>query len=127
MRRLYVPEGGNAVKRGGCLTAYLLLGLILTPLNGLWLLLKMRGIQESLPPITRSAVPVLTFISLVNIAFLLAIWKWKRWGCYGFCASTFAAFLYSVIIGVPVVWTLVGLVPIVIIVILIRPIWHHFE
>ena len=115
------------MKRGGCLTAYLLLGLILNPLSVLWFLLKMRGIQENLPPIARLAVPVLTFIGLVNIAFLLVIWKWKRWGCYGFCVSTFAVFLYNVIIGVSVVWTLLGLLPIVVIVILIRPIWHHFE
>jgi hypothetical protein len=113
-------------KRGGCLTAFLILMLIGNPLAGLYYLLAGSTVRQSLPTLPEWAIPVLGLLALANFVFAIAIWKWKRWGVYGFVGSSLVAFLVN-LIGIGILVALFGLVGVVILAFLLRPIWHQMD
>lgn len=121
-------------KRGGCLTAFLIMTLIMVPLAGLYYLLEAFGVRlatfgvrQAIPSMPGWSIPVLGLLSIPIFLFSLAIWKWKKWGIYGFCASASLAFVINLSIGVPIAGALLGLVSIVILVLLVSRVWSYME
>lgn len=95
-------EESHPRKRGGCLTAFLVVVLVANLWGGLSTLLA--GPIPDFPP----ALPVVAvFLSLANCVFVVGIWKWKRWGVYGFVATV----LVGVAINVHIFGVLEALPP----------------
>jgi hypothetical protein len=113
-------------KRGGCLTAFLILMAIANPLTGLYYLFAGSAVQQALPTILSWVIPVLGLLALANFAFALGMWNWKRWGVYGFVASTAIVFLLNAI-TISVLAALLGLIGVAILILLVRPIWSEME
>lgn len=113
-------------KRGGCLTAFLVLMLILNPLTGLYYLFAGSTVRQSLPSMPGWVIPVLGLFALANFVFALGTWNWKKWGVYGFAASSLVIFVVNVI-AIGFVPALLGLVGLVILAFLVRPVWNQME
>ena len=94
------PLGADAKRRHGCLTAWLVLmaaGNTLTAL--VYADLTVVGLPQV--PAFREAwtAPVLGALGVANVVFAIALLRWKRWGFYGFAATTVAAFCVNITIG----------------------------
>ena len=59
--------------------------------------------------------------------FALAVWRWKKWGVYGFLGTTVVAMICNVAMGVALMTIALGLIGAVILVALVRPRWAHFS
>jgi hypothetical protein len=74
-------------RRGGCLTAYLILMLIANCSTASLYLFATSLIRESLPDYPVWASPLLALFALANFGFAVALWNWKTWAMYGLVAS----------------------------------------
>lgn len=113
-------------KRGGCLTAFLVLMLIANPLTGLYYLFAGSTVRQALPSMPGWVIPVLALFALANFVFALGMWNWKKWGVYGFAASSLLIFVVNVI-AIGFVPALLGLVGLVILAFLVRPVWNQMK
>ena len=117
-----VPER----KRGGCLTAWLILMMVFNPLVTIYYLVSGSAIQNSMPAYPSWGIPVMIVLTLVNLACAIALWGWRKWGLYGLIASSLVAFLINVFtLGFAA--SVSGLVGIVIMIALVRPVWKQME
>ena len=115
------------VKRGGCLTAFLILMLVANSLTSLLYLLFSGIIRQASPNIPGWVTIILGIFGAINFLLSLAIWKWKKWGLYGFGASTVIVFIINLSIGTPILNSLFGLLGIIILAFLVKPLWNNFE
>jgi hypothetical protein len=113
-------------QRGGCLTAFLILMLVVNPLTGLYYLFAGSSLSQSLPSLPGWAVPALGVLALVNFVFALAIWNWKKWGVYGFAASSAIVFVIN-LISLGLLPALTGLVGLGLLAYLLRGVWQFME
>lgn len=90
-------------------------------------LLAGNMIKNSLKIQQEWIIPVLGFLSLVNIVFAIGIWNWKKWGIYGVYIVALIAFVINISLGVSVVRSLFGLALPVVLFFLIRPLWEHYS
>jgi len=119
-------QGKTAPKRGGCLAAFLILMMIVDPLVCLYYLFAGSTVTEALPNIPGWYLPLLILWCLIDFACALAIWNWKKWGVYGFGASSFLGFiLNSIYFGI--LFSISGLLGIVLLFFLIRSSWDQME
>jgi hypothetical protein len=77
----------DAKKRHGCLTAWLVLTIVANSASALWYALRSETIRRSLPNAPGWALPVLIIFALFNVVCAVALFQWKKWGFWGFCAS----------------------------------------
>jgi hypothetical protein len=97
-------------QRHGCLTAWLVLVIIA---NALVALLYVAGggvVAASLPSSRGWLVPVLAVLALANVAFAIALFLWKRWGFYGFVASSLVGLVVNIAAGINPAQAVFGLV-----------------
>ncbi len=115
-------------KRGGCLTAWLIFMLIANSLTALYYLVSL-AIGEGLPGIPQWAKYILAVGCILNIVFAVAILRWKRWGVYGFGFVSIVAFIFNLATGLPIFNPIaaLGLVGIIVLVILVRPVWEYIK
>ena len=104
------------------MTAFLIVAFIANPLSGLFYLFSGSTITN-LPQWT---IPVMGLFSFANFVFALAIWKWKKWGAYGFAASALAAFVINVLY-VGIGGAVMGLLGAAILAFLLRDVWAQME
>ena len=113
-------------KRGGCLTAWLILMLIANPLVAVYYLAAGHTVKQALPNLPEYAIPLLIFLGIANFVFALAIWSWKKWGMYGFACSAAIAFIIN-LTNLGVGPSLLGLVGVGILVALVSPVWKQMD
>ncbi len=113
-------------KRGSCLTAFLILMLIGNPLVAISYLLNGSAVSQSVPAMPEWAIPVLGLVAIANFVFAIALWQWKKWGMYGFAASSVVTFFINAI-GVGFGIALFGFLGVVILGFLLRPVWNQME
>jgi hypothetical protein len=112
-------------KRGGCLTAFLILAAIANPLVGLYYLAQGSTLSQMLPDIPPWIFPVLGILSLANLGFVIAIWQWKKWGAYGFFATAAIVFVMNALtIGAGAFSVLLG---VALLGFLLRSVWDEME
>jgi len=65
----------------------------------------------------------------LNIASSVAVWKWKRRGVYVLSITTIAIFLINMwaLQRIIIIIGSVGLVEIIVLAILVRPVWKYLE
>lgn len=109
-------------KHSGCLTLFLALAIVGNALYALLTWVMALDTPSSLQPL-------LIFSGLLSIAcvgFAIAIYKWKKWGVYGYIGAISITMLINLAAG-EIVWALQGLLPIALLSYLVRDSWRHME
>jgi hypothetical protein len=101
-------------KRHVCLTAWLILMIIANALTSLAYLMGSQSIRQQFPQAPPWVFTVLGVMALINIVCALALWKWKKWGFYGFVASSLVALAINLMVGVTIYKALFGVIGFVI-------------
>jgi hypothetical protein len=111
-------------QRGGCLTAFLLLLIVAYPLLALSYWLGSALIKRAVPAMPDWFSPVMALACLYDFAFAIAIWKWRRWGVFGYGVITVLVFVANLAIGWPLIRALPGLLGFLVLLGLLRPQWR---
>jgi hypothetical protein len=77
--------------RHGCVTAWLVLIIVLNALFTLAVHLLRQRFPNLVPPGESWQIPVSLALCLANIVCAVALLNWKRWGFYGICAISATA------------------------------------
>ena len=101
-------------QRHGCLTAYLILMIIANSLTSLVYLVGGQSLRQQFPQMPTWAIPVLAALGLVNLTCAIALWRWKKWGFFGFIGSSLAAFVINLMVGISIYHALIGVIGFVI-------------
>ncbi len=83
-------------KRHGCVTAWLILGLVGGVFTVLVYLVFYGAIMEFLAEFSEDAMnqiaklnnTMLGIVGILNVVFTIAVFKWKKWGFWGLVASS---------------------------------------
>jgi hypothetical protein len=97
-------------QRHGCLTAWLVLVIVLNAIVSLVYLFGSSAVGSTLPSSRGWAIPVLAVLALVNVACAVALFLWKRWGFYGLVATSVVTFAINIALGINVLQAAFGLV-----------------
>jgi len=106
-----MTDGKN---RHGCLTAWLVVMIIMNSLSALMYLFGSDAIRQALLKMPGWSFPVLIVLSLFNTVCAFALFKWKKWGFWGFCASSVFALFINLSIGLGIGTILSGLIGIIV-------------
>ena len=106
--------------RGGWLTAFLIFMLVASAFTAVIYLFGSAAVKENLPSMPDWAPPVLALFAIAKSVFALAIWRWKKWGMYGFAVSGLATLIVNLVSGVPILSAFLELVAVVILFGLLR-------
>ncbi len=107
------PPPVKPKQRHGCLTAWLIFIIVAC---ALFIILYLAGsalISETLD-LAGWVIPVLIILLLVEIACAIALFMWKKWGFWGFCAIAVFSFIINMALGLGIVTSIGGLVSIAI-------------
>lgn len=113
-------------KRGGLLTAWLILMLIANAGTTVFYFLAGSLITTLLPTIPSWAPYVLGVMSLLNFVFTIFLFKWKKWAFFAFCGMAGIALVINIVIGTGIS-SLFGLLGPVILYLLLRSKWNYLE
>jgi len=120
----------NQVKRSGCLTAFIIILIVLYALGALGAFLAGPLVAGLMPEYAANASNSIFsgILSLLSIVFLIGVWKYKKWGFYGFAAAAVVSIIISVMTtGNILVSVISGLIFPAILYFLIRPVWNHMS
>ena len=96
-------------QRHGCLTAYLVFMIVANSASTLVYLVGSEAIRRNTPNMPAWAFPVLIVLGIFNLVCAIALFRWKKWGFWGFVASAVIAFAVNLSIGIAPGFALVGL------------------
>ena len=74
-------------QRHGCLTAWLVLMILINSVISLVFIFRGDEISQTTPGADQLTVIILTFLSAFNVVCAVAIAKWKRWGFWTVIAT----------------------------------------
>jgi hypothetical protein len=97
-------------QRHGCLTAWLIVAIILNSIVALVYLFGSSAVASGIQTSRGWLIPVLAALAAVNVACAVAIFLWKKWGFYGFAATSAVAFVVNLALGINFVQALFGLI-----------------
>jgi hypothetical protein len=97
-------------QRHGCLTAWLVVIIVVNSVVALLYLFAGSAIASTFAISRGWAIPVLVIVSAANIGFAIALFLWKKWGFYGFVATSVLALAVNLAIGLNPVQAVFGLV-----------------
>lgn len=97
-------------QRHGCLTTYLVFMMVVNSATSILYLVGAEGIKQSVPNIPDWAFPILSIVGIFNLACAIALFRWKKWGFWGFVASSVGAFLINLSIGLGIGSAVGGLI-----------------
>jgi len=72
------------------------------------------------------AVMLSSILSIANLVSVVALFKWRKWGFFAFCASTLVAVIENIVLGSGV-FALEGFVSIAILYLLLRSKWNLLQ
>jgi hypothetical protein len=116
-------ESSNKPGRGGCLTAFLILAIIGNSLTGLYYLYTGISNVET----ERLIVFLLPFlVSVLAVVFAIAMWKFKKWGVYGYAGLLIINAILNLLAGgwTQLLATAIGLV--ILLYLFKKPVWDDF-
>ena len=97
-------------QRHGCLTAFLVLMVIVNSVSPILYLLGSSYIKQALPNAPSWLFAVLAVLGIFNVVCAIALFKWKKWGFWGFCASAVVALIVNISIELGIAQSLFGLI-----------------
>ncbi|HEX2092725.1 MAG TPA: hypothetical protein VHG28_10000 [Longimicrobiaceae bacterium] len=86
--------------RHGCLTTFLVVIVLANTLIALLYLLNGDAVAADAPTPWPGAIQLLGLIAICNVMFAVAVFRWKKWGFYGFAASTIIVLGINLSIGI---------------------------
>jgi hypothetical protein len=104
-------ETTNETKqRHGCVTAWLVLMIILNSLTALLYLFGGDIISKNLQAgISNTMLILLAILGIMNVVFSVILFLWKKWGFWGFIITSIGAFVINLSIGLGVGQSILGL------------------
>jgi hypothetical protein len=96
------------------LTAWLIAMIVMSAFAALVYFLAGGFLREKLPDASPPLLTGLAALAVLNIGFAIALWNWKKWGFWGYCATSLSAFIINMSMGTGLGSSLVGLLGIVI-------------
>ena len=116
----------RSIKRGGWLTAYLVLMFIANSSSSYSYFVNANTIIELVPKAGLGIIYFLGAISLFNVILTAGVWFWRKWGVYGFYSVAVIAFFLNLYLGMGVLTSLLGLLGAFILFLLTRNKWSNF-
>jgi hypothetical protein len=99
----------TAKTRHGCLTAWLILMIVLNSATALFYLLGTETMQQAFPTAPRALFFLLALLGVFNLVCAIALFRWKKWGFWAFCGSSVLALLVNLSLGLGIRSTVLGL------------------
>ena len=96
-------------QRHGCLTAWLILMIVANSLAAIVTPMSVQNIQQTMPNFPTWLVWPIVLMAILNIVFAVALFNWKKWGFFGFAATTIISFSLNIYAGVGIAQSIVGL------------------
>lgn len=112
--------------RGGCLSAFLALMILVNAFTALLYLGGPRLVSHPFPGAPHRVLLLLGLGALLNILFAILVWQWRRVGVYGFVAIALLVFPLNLHAGVPVFEAAFGLLGPVLLVGAVWTRWARF-
>jgi hypothetical protein len=100
--------------RHGCLTAWLIFVILANAATAISTPLMYDAIKQTTPGASPASIALIAVAGAANIIFALALFRWKKWGFFGFVASSLLAFCINIYVGLGIAPSVLGLVGIVI-------------
>ena len=98
-------------QRHGCVTAWLIIMIILNSFIAIMYLLFGHVIAQNLPhDVSTPLIMLLGLAGLGNVVFAVMLLKWKKLGFYGFVVSSLIIFIINLSIGLGILQSLLGLI-----------------
>jgi membrane-associated HD superfamily phosphohydrolase len=102
-------------QRHGCVTAWLILIIVLNSLTALLYLLAGDYIQQNLPTeIPTYMMILLAVLAILNVLFAILLFTWKKIGFWGFIITSIAAVVINLSLNLGIAQSLIGLLGVVI-------------
>lgn len=95
-------------KRHGCLRVWLGLMLI-SNLTVVLIYIFNNTARENYPNAPVWTFPILTLGGILNIVFIIALFRWKKWGFWGSVVTYVLSFIVNLLVGVNIIQALLGL------------------
>ncbi len=99
----------DAKQRHGCLTAYLVAMLVINSLTALLYIVSTDFVKRGLPNAPAWTFPVFAAGGILNVVFVIALFRWKMWGFFGFVATAALALCVNLTFGVNIFQVILGL------------------
>lgn len=108
---LDTPENPNVEKqRHGCVTAWLIMMIILNSITAVIYLFASELITQRLPgAVSQTMVILLGVIGISNVVFAVMLLQWKRMAFWGFAATSVVTLMINVSNGISIGQSLLGL------------------
>ena len=104
----------SAKSRHGCLTAFLIFMMVVNAATAAFYLFAGDQVRQAIPNAPPWMIYALVVISLFNLACAVALFTWKKWGFWGFAASSVVSLGLNLMLGLGVAQSLLGLLGIAI-------------
>lgn len=109
---------GEERNHGGCLSTFLILAMLANLGFGILTLLMADDLGE--------LALVSALLNFAGFGFAIAVWKWKKWGVYGYIGVIGITALINLSTGY-FAGAAQGIIPIVALSLLVRPVWGQMD
>jgi hypothetical protein len=72
--------------------------------------LMLSTIRQAAPNVSAGSVAIIVTAAIANIVFAIALFKWRRWGFYGFIVTATVALITNLSIGLGIGQSIFGLI-----------------
>ncbi|MFC5195367.1 hypothetical protein ACFPH8_08525 [Bizionia hallyeonensis] len=121
-------------QRHGCVTAWLILMIVVNAITALSYLIAGDSVSESFPgSVSNFTLIILALLGIANVIFAVLLFQWNKLGFWGFLSTSLVALLINLSIGIPIGQSLLGLLGIVILYAVLQikrehvPAWDYLE
>ncbi len=108
------PENHSTLQspmpRHGCFTAWLILMLIANAATAITTPLSVANMSKTGLQINGTAIAVIVICAVANLIFAIALFRWMKWGFWGFCVTSAVALVTNLSVGLGIGPSLGGLI-----------------
>ncbi|MGC1323704.1 MAG: hypothetical protein WA849_16110 [Candidatus Udaeobacter sp.] len=97
-------------KRHGCLTAWLVFMIVANAATAVTTPLIYDSIKRAAPNASPATIALISIAGVANIIFAIALFRWEKWGFFGFVATSVIALVTNLFIGLGIAQSVFGLV-----------------
>ena len=102
-------------KRHGCVTAWLILMIVLNALTAVtWFFFNDVFREQIGEGVNKNTMLALGLIGLLNLVFAIMLFRWKKWAFWGFLITSLIAFGINLSLGLGIGQSAMGLLGIIV-------------
>ncbi len=118
------PINPIKLKRTGCLTAFLIIGLIWTSSELIWRLYRFDMYLKNYGEFFYYSL----FTTVYNLLFFIGVWKWKKWVVEAYLTISLVLLFVLLVIGKNLPAVIISfIIDLGILFLLIHPNWKYFK